>query len=95
MERDLKIAGGVSSDLSCEAGICPGELLSMRFPPTPQFCAFAALLLLSRKGGLLKAALKTQALKGSGGKEGKFFLIPICTNNSQIKDFGQEREAQV
>lgn len=67
----------------------------MRFPPTPQFCAFAALILLSRKGGLLKAALKTQALKGSGGKEGKFFLIPICTNNSQIKDFGPEREAQV
>lgn len=73
MERDLKIAGGVSSDLSCEAGICPGEFLSVRFLPTPQFCAFVAHILPSRKGGLLKAALKTQALKGSGEKRANSF----------------------
>lgn len=46
MEKDLKIAGGVSSDLSYETGICSGELLSVMFPPTPKFfVAFVAYIL--------------------------------------------------
>lgn len=43
---------------------------------------------------LLKAVLKMQTLKRLGEK-GKFFLIPICTNNPQIKDFRAERGAEV
>lgn len=52
-------------------------LLAVRFPPTPQFWAFVAHILPSRKGGLLKAALKAQALKGSGEKRANSFSLPF------------------
>lgn len=73
MERDVKIAGGVSSDLCGEAGICPGEFLSVGFPPTPQFCAFVAHILLSRKGGAAESCLKNTAPKGWGEKRANSF----------------------
>lgn len=76
MERDLKIATGVSSDLSGEAGIYPGELLVLicEVPSHTSFLGICCTHFTQQKGGLLKAALKTQALKGLGGKRGEILF---------------------
>lgn len=70
MEGDLEIAGGVSSDLSCETGICSGEFLSMMSPPTPMFCCMHCT---EQKRSTSESCLKNADSEDAEGKRANSF----------------------
>lgn len=92
MERDLTMAGG-SALVSGEAGICPGGCW-LWAPSHTSVLGICCTHFTQQKRRAAESCLKSTGSEGIGGKEGKFFFIAVCTNNSQIKGFGWEREAQ-
>lgn len=73
MQRDLKIAGGVSSVLSCETGICSGEFLSMMFPPIPKFCCICCIYFTEQKRSASESCPKIADSDEIGGKRANSF----------------------